>query len=88
MTTAPDTGTPTLTVDCFEVELDNGEDLGVGNYLELDQPTAGMQPGTWVLTAYEGNCQERAQMRLLTSDEIQTARLGEAPTASSEENRS
>lgn len=71
------------TVNCHDVELDNGEtlaDLGIGNYLELDQTVAGMAPGTWVLVAYEGDhgIRERAQMHQLTREEIQAARRGEA----------
>jgi hypothetical protein len=68
-----------VVVNCADVELDSGEnllDLGVGNYLELDRPTAGMQPGTWRLTAYgdEGT----AHMRRLSDKEIRAARNAEA----------
>lgn len=70
-----------MIVNCSDVELDSGEnltDLGVGNYLELDQTTAGMEPGTWQLLAYEGGSQEKARMRRLTAEEIQAARYREA----------
>lgn len=70
---------PTATVDCFDVELDNGETLvtlGVGNYLELAEPVAGMRPGTWLLLAYEEDDEERtvARLREVTRDELPAAR--------------
>ncbi|MEW9521859.1 hypothetical protein [Streptomyces tubercidicus] len=71
----------TRTVSCFDVELDNGEnlkDLGVGNVLELDQPTAGMEPGAWLLVAYEGDFQDRARLRRLSRDEIDARRRADA----------
>lgn len=73
--------TDTTTVNCFDIELDSGEnlkDLGEGNYLDLDQPAGGLTPGTWVLLAYEGDFQETAVMRRLSQEEIQAARFGEA----------
>lgn len=72
--------TETTTVNCYDVELDNGEtlaDLGVDNYLELSETVAGMRPGTWLLTAYEddeGTERARARLRRLTRDEIAAAR--------------
>ncbi|MFB7359616.1 hypothetical protein [Streptomyces gardneri] len=70
---------PTVTVDCFDVELDNGETLatlGVGSYLELAEPVAGMRPGTWLLLAYEEGDEEQtmARLRELTRDELPAAR--------------
>lgn len=69
------------TVNCRDVQMDDGENikaLGVGNYLELDRPTAGMAPGTWRLTAYHGEFAERATLRLLTGDEVAALRRSEA----------
>jgi hypothetical protein len=68
-----------VVVNCADVELDSGEnllDLGVGNYLELDRPTVGMQPGTWRLTAYRD--EGTAHMRRLSDKEIRAARNAEA----------
>lgn len=68
-----------VVVDCANVEMDDGENLlalGVGNYLELDKPTAGMQPGTWRLTAYLDD--GTARMRRLSNQEIQAARNAES----------
>ncbi|MCG0061684.1 hypothetical protein L0F81_00020 [Streptomyces tricolor] len=73
--------TDTVTVDCFDVELDSGENLkalGEGNYLELDQSVAGMSPGVWLLLAYEGEFGDRARLRCLTREEIDTRRRAEA----------
>ncbi|MFD5899096.1 hypothetical protein [Streptomyces sp. NPDC060366] len=70
-----------MTVDCFDVELDNGEslaDLGIGNYLELREPAAGMQPGTWMLTTYHGDFRDRATLRLQTAADIAVLRETEA----------
>jgi hypothetical protein len=70
----------TVTVDCIDIELDNGEnllDLGVGNYLEVAEPIAGMSTGSWVLVAYEGDgdaWSTRAQLRRLTAEEIHAFR--------------
>lgn len=70
----------TVTVDCHDVELDNGEtlaDLGTGNYLELAETVAGMCPGTWLLLAYEDDEdgeRARARLRHLTRDELAPAR--------------
>lgn len=69
----------TVTVDCFDVELDNGEtlaDLGVDNYLELGETVAGMRPGTWLVLAYDEDDEERtmARLRRLTGDELTAAR--------------
>ncbi|MEU4051312.1 hypothetical protein AB0F09_19195 [Streptomyces olivaceus] len=69
------------TVNCFDIELDSGEnlkDLGEGNYLELDQSAGGLAPGIWLLLAYEGDFQETAVMRRLSREEIQAARHCEA----------
>lgn len=68
-----------VVVDCADVEMENGESLtslGVGGDLDLDEATAGMQPGTWRLIAYtdEGT----ARMRRLSDKEIQAARSAEA----------
>ncbi|MYW46350.1 hypothetical protein [Streptomyces sp. SID161] len=68
-----------VVVDCADVELESGENLralGVGNDLDLDEPTAGMQPGTWRLTAYADD--GTARMRRLSGKEIQAARAAEA----------
>ncbi|WP_069766002.1 hypothetical protein [Streptomyces sp. LUP47B] len=68
-----------VVVSCADVELDSGEnlhDLGVGNYLELDRLTAGMQPGTWRLIAYGDD--ETARLRRLSDKEIRAARNAEA----------
>lgn len=70
-----------VTVSCLDVQMDDGENLkalGVGNYLELDRPTAGMAPGTWRLTAYHGEFAEQATLRLLTADEVAALRRAEA----------
>ncbi|MFE7105600.1 hypothetical protein ACFU98_10755 [Streptomyces sp. NPDC057575] len=56
----------TVTVSCSDVRLNNGENLkalAVGDSLELSEPTAGMQPGTWQVVAYHGEFQDRATMR-------------------------
>ena len=68
-------------VDCAAVELDNGENLhylGVGNDLDLDRPTAGMQPGTWRLTGYGTEGDGTARMRRLSDSEVHAARNAEA----------
>jgi hypothetical protein len=68
-----------VAVNCADVELENGENLhylGVGNDLDLDRPTAGMQPGTWRLTAYGDD--DTARMRRLSDREVQAARSAEA----------
>ncbi|WP_329595878.1 hypothetical protein OG195_44735 (plasmid) [Streptomyces sp. NBC_01362] len=64
------TTTETLTVNCFDVQLDNGENLkalAVGDYLNLTEPAAGMQAGTWQVVAYHGEFWDRATMRLVTA---------------------
>lgn len=69
-----------VTVNCFDVQMDDGENLkalGVGNYLELDRPTAGLRPGVWRLTAYHGEFSERATLRLMSRDEIAALRRAE-----------
>ncbi|MET7933457.1 hypothetical protein [Streptomyces sp. NPDC005322] len=69
------------TVNCHDVQMDDGENLtalGVGNYLELDRPTVGMAPGTWRLTAYRGEFDERATLRLMTAGEVAALRRSEA----------
>lgn len=68
-----------VVVNCADVELENGENLhylGVGNDLDLDHLTAGMQPGTWRLTAYGDD--DTARMRRLSDSEVQAARNAEA----------
>ncbi|MGW5691505.1 hypothetical protein ACWEWX_11240 [Streptomyces asiaticus] len=75
------TATTEVTVSCLDIQMDDGENLkalGVGNYLELDRPTAGMAPGTWRLTAYHGEFAEQATLRLLTTDEVAALRRAEA----------
>lgn len=70
-----------VVVNCSDVELENGENLqylGVGNDLDLDRPTAGMQPGTWRLTAYGDEADGTAHMRRLSDKEIRAARNAEA----------
>ncbi|MFE7395692.1 hypothetical protein [Streptomyces sp. NPDC057557] len=55
-----------VTVNCFDVQLDNGENLkalAIGDHLDLSEPAAGMQPGTWQVVAYHGEFQDRATMR-------------------------
>jgi hypothetical protein len=79
-TTVPQTLSAEVTVNCREVQMDDGENLkalDVGNYLELDRPTAGMCPGVWLLTAYHGEFSERATLRLLDRDEIAALRRAE-----------
>lgn len=69
----PDTPAHEVTVNCCDVELDNGENLkalGVGNHLELNEPAAGMRPGTWALVAYHGQFQDRATLRWQTAEDI------------------
>ena len=59
-----------VTVDCFDVQLDNGENLkalSVGDHLDLSEPAAGMQAGTWQVVAYHGEFWDRATMRLVTA---------------------
>ncbi|MFB6873721.1 hypothetical protein [Streptomyces sp. NPDC056323] len=66
MTTTPATAADCVTVNCFDVRLDNGEnlkDLAVGDHLDLPEPAAGMQPGTWQVVAYHGEFQDQATMR-------------------------
>lgn len=68
-----------VVVKCSDVELENGENLhylGVGNDLDLDRHTAGMQPGTWRLTEYGDD--DTARMRRLSDKEVQAARSAEA----------
>ncbi|MEU9849320.1 hypothetical protein [Streptomyces sp. NPDC047985] len=68
----PDTLAHEVTVDCFDAQLDNGEnlkDLGVGGYLELAEPTAGMHPGTWQLVEYHGEFQDQATLRWQTAED-------------------
>ncbi|MFF0009644.1 hypothetical protein ACFYQT_40320 [Streptomyces tibetensis] len=70
-----------VVVDCAAVELDDGENLhglGVGGYLELDRTTAGMQPGTWLLTGYGSEGDGTAHMRRLSDSEVRSARNAEA----------
>ena len=70
-----------ITVDCFDVEIYNGENLkalGVGNYLELDKPTVGMRPGTWQLVAYHGEFQDQATLRPVPAAEIAALRRSES----------
>lgn len=70
-----------VVVDCAAVELEDGENLhnlGVGGYLELDRPTAGMQPGTWRLTGYGSEGDGTAHMRRLSDGEVRRARNAEA----------
>lgn len=73
--------TDTVTVNCADVELDNGENLralSVNDHLDLDRPAAGLSAGTWQLLAYEGEHDERVVLRRLTAEEIQAARGREA----------
>lgn len=67
----------TQTVDCFDIELNNGEnlkDLGVGNLLELDAPAGGLSAGTWRLSAYHGDFQDQATLVRVTVAEIDQLR--------------
>ncbi|MGW1468469.1 hypothetical protein ACWCPT_29505 [Streptomyces sp. NPDC002308] len=76
-----------VTVNCFDVEFDNGEDLrglDVGCYLELAEPVAGMAPGTWQVMAWQGDDLDEAVMRPVSAAE-ELAAL--ATPTSSEENR-
>ncbi|MFJ5294489.1 hypothetical protein [Streptomyces sp. NPDC088348] len=80
-TRTPATSPNEMTVDCFDVELDNGEnlkDLGEGNYLELAQLAAGMRPGTWQLIEYHGEFQDRATLRRLSAEDISAYRQAES----------
>ncbi|MFG3244145.1 hypothetical protein [Streptomyces sp. NPDC048157] len=90
--TMPDTLAHEVTVDCFDVQLDNGEnlkDLAVGDYLDLTEPAAGVQVGLWQVVAYHGEFQDRATMRPVSSTEWTELRRAEvekfdaiwAPTA-------
>ncbi|MFE9491457.1 hypothetical protein ACFYNF_34310 [Streptomyces sp. NPDC006641] len=77
----PDTLAHEVTVDCFDVQLDNGEnlkDLTVGDYMDLTEPAAGMQVGLWQVVAYHGKFQDRATMRPVSSTEWTELRRGEA----------
>lgn len=65
MTTTP-APADVVTVDCFDVELDNGENLkalAVGDHLELSEPAAGMRPGTWQVVDFHGRFRDQATMR-------------------------
>ncbi|MFE9853579.1 MULTISPECIES: hypothetical protein [Streptomyces] len=67
------TETVTVTVNCFDVELDNGEDLrglDTGCYLELAEPVAGMTPGTWQVVAWQGDDLDAAVMRPVSATEV------------------
>lgn len=73
--------TTELTVNCADIEMDNGENLRalrIGNHLELDRPAAGLKPGTWLLTAYHGDAEEQATLRLLSASEVNQLRRSEA----------
>lgn len=78
MTTTPATAADVVTVDCFDVQLDNGENLkvlAVGDYLELTEPAAGMTPGMWQVIAFQGATQDQAAMRLVPAPAV-TEELG------------
>ncbi|MFD7861834.1 hypothetical protein [Streptomyces sp. NPDC059783] len=65
----------TVTVNPFDVELDNGEnlrDLAVGDYLELAETAAGMSPGTWQVVAWHGDptFPDEAVMRPVSTAEV------------------
>ncbi|MFJ1695720.1 hypothetical protein ACIOHC_11300 [Streptomyces sp. NPDC088252] len=81
MTATPATAADFVTVDCFDVQLDNGESLkalAVGDYLDLTEPAAGMQPGTWQVVAYHGEFQDQAAMRPVSTAEMLELRRAEA----------
>ncbi|MEU8829397.1 hypothetical protein [Streptomyces sp900116325] len=70
-----------LIVDCFDVELYDGENLkslGVGNYLELHEAAAGMTPGTWQVVAYHGEFQDQATVRPVPASEMAAFRRSES----------
>ncbi|MFI6862622.1 hypothetical protein ACIBKZ_22465 [Streptomyces sp. NPDC050421] len=77
----PDTTPTTLTIHCCDIELSDGENLkalGTGNYLELAEPTAGMEPGTWQVVDYHGEFQDRATMRPVSVAEVAELRRSES----------
>ncbi|MER6611582.1 hypothetical protein ABT282_38490 [Streptomyces sp. NPDC000927] len=73
MITTPIPAADVVTVNCIDVQLDNGEnlkDLGVGDYLDLTEPAAGMQAGLWQVAAYHGEFQDQATMRSVPASAV------------------
>jgi hypothetical protein len=75
----PDT---TIVIAARDIELNDGtvllQDLHVGDHIEIRQPTAGLHPGIWVITAFESDNHTAARMRRLTREETRAAQHGDA----------
>ncbi|MEU7338650.1 hypothetical protein [Streptomyces sp. NPDC007074] len=68
-----------VVVNCADVEMENGESLrslAVGDDLDLDEPAAGLRPGTW--RVMEQTDEGTARMRRLSDKEIRAARSAES----------
>lgn len=60
------------TVNCADIELNNGENLKalyVGDVLELDQPAAGLPAGSWRVIEFHGEFLDRATLRNTSTEE-------------------